>query len=32
MVEGEIPAGIKVAVEASEAEGTGKGKLGHPVG
>ncbi len=32
MVEGEIPAGIKVAVEASEAEGTGKGKPGHPVG
>ncbi len=32
MVEGEIPEGVTIAVEASEAEGTGKGKLGHPAG
>lgn len=31
-VQGEMPAGVQLAVQASNATGTGNGKLGHPVG
>lgn len=31
-VQGEIPEGVHLKVKASEAEGSGKGKLGHPAG
>lgn len=31
-VQGEIPEGVRINVEASEATGSGKGKLGKPVG
>lgn len=31
-VQGEMPEGIHLKVNASEAEGSGKGKLGHPAG
>lgn len=32
MVEGEIPEGVQIKVEASEAAGSGKGKTGEPAG
>jgi hypothetical protein len=31
-VQGEIPEGVHLKVKASEAEGSGKGKLGHSTG
>ncbi|SHI75642.1 hypothetical protein SAMN05444280_105151 [Tangfeifania diversioriginum] len=31
-VQGEMPKGMHLKVKASEAEGSGKGKLGHPAG
>lgn len=32
MVQGEIPKGVQIKVEASEATGIGKGEKGHPAG